>query len=115
MSERKIKGKTQKEVKYYLSSIEPDAPRMLLAARSHWGVENKLHWALDVSFNEDGCRVRNGFAGENLAVIRQLALNLLKQEKSTKKSVKSKRLTCGWENDYLFKIITEMTSENIVV
>ena len=86
-STRLIKGKKTKEVRYYISSCNANAEIMLNAARSHWGVENNLHWHLDVSFNEDNCRVRNGFAGENLALIRQLALNLLKQEKSTKKSV----------------------------
>lgn len=113
-SSRTVRGITKIEERFYISSLDADATRMLFAARSHWGVENKLHWALDVSFNEDRCRVRSGYAGENLAVIRQLALNLLKQEKSTKKSVKSKRLTCGWENDYLEKVITEMTPSNMV-
>ncbi len=88
---------------------------MLNAARSHWNIENKLHWQLDVSFNEDRCRVRNSYAGENLAVIRQLALNLLKQEKSTKRSVRGKMLLSGWENNYLSKVITGITPDNYVV
>ena len=111
---RSVKGIIGLETRYYLSSLDADAERMLTAARSHWAVENNLHWQLDVSFHEDACRVRNGFAGENLAVIRQLALNLIKQEKSTKKSVKSKRLLCGWEDEYLKQVITGMTSENII-
>jgi len=114
-STRIINGEEGKEVRFYVSSIDANAEKMLNAARSHWGVENNLHWQLDVSFNEDNCRVRNGYAGENLAVIRQLALNLLKQEKSTKKSVKSKKLLCGWEDDYLAKVITGMTPENYVI
>jgi predicted transposase YbfD/YdcC len=114
VSNRSVKGKATEEIRYYLTSLEADSLRILEAARSHWGVENKLHWTLDVSFDEDSCRIRNGFAGENMAVIRQLALNLLKQEKSTNKSVNSKRLTCGWENDYLKKVITGMTFDNII-
>lgn len=110
-----IKGKTTKEVRYYIHSRKADAEKMLNAARSHWGVENKLHWQLDVSFNEDSCRVRNGYAGENLAVIRQLALNLIKQEKSTKKSVRVKQLLCSWENPYLSKVITGITPDNYVI
>lgn len=114
-STRVIKGKETKEIRFYISSLDANAEIMLNAARSHWGVENKLHWHLDVSFDEDSCRVRNGYAGENLAVIRQLALNLLNQEKVTKKSVKSKRLLCGWEDDYLARVISGMTPENYVI
>jgi predicted transposase YbfD/YdcC len=113
--ERKIKETITIEKVYYISSLAANSSKMLEAVRSHWGIENKLHWALDVSFNEDSCRVRNGYAGENFAVIRQLALNLIKQEKTTKKSIKSKRLMCGWENDFLVKVISGMTSESMVV
>jgi predicted transposase YbfD/YdcC len=114
-SERTIKGVTTKQERYYLSSLEANAQKQLEVIRSHWGIENKLHWTLDVCFNEDSCRVRKGHGGENLAVIRQLALNLLKQEKSDKKSMKTKRLSCGWDNEYLEKIISGMNSSNIVV
>lgn len=114
-STRIVKGKETKEVRYYISSCKANAEKMLNAARSHWGVENKLHWQLDVSFNEDACRVRNGYAGENLAVIRQLALNLIKQEKSTKKSVRVKQLLCSWEDQYLSKVITGITPDNYVI
>ena len=113
-SEREVKGKITFEQRYYLSSLKADAQRMLFAARSHWSVENRLHWTLDVSFDEDACRIRSGYAGENMAVIRQLAVNLLKQDKSSKKSIKSKRLTCGWEDDYLQKIISAMNQDNFV-
>lgn len=113
-SERVVKGVKSVEQRYYLSSIAANAEKLLTAIRSHWGVENNLHWTLDVSFNEDSCRVRNGFAGENLAVIRQLAFNLLKQENNSKKSMKTKRLACGWSNEYLEKVVMGMMPSNMV-
>jgi predicted transposase YbfD/YdcC len=73
--------------------------------RSHWQVENQLHWCLDVSFREDACRTRTGNAPENLAVLRHIALNLLKQEKSCKLGMKSKRLKAGWDDSYLLKVL----------
>ena len=76
-----------------------------MAIRKHWGIENSLHWVLDVSFREDDCRVRKGYAPENLALIRHLALNLLKNDKSLKVGVKAKRKRAGWDNDYLRKTI----------
>lgn len=115
VSHRKIKDVVQTETRYYLSSLSADASKLLHVIRSHWGVENKLHWVLDTAFNEDACRVRNGYAGENLAVIRQLAINLLKQESTSKRSVNGKRLKCGWVNEYLQKVITGITPENYVV
>ncbi len=85
---------------------------MFELARSEWSIENKLHFILDVSFNKDANRLRNGFAGESLATIRQLCLNIIKQENSTKKSVKTKRLKCGWDNEYLFNILLGSKKEN---
>ena len=73
--------------------------------RQHWQVENKLHWTLDISFREDDCRVRNGHAAENRAVLRHIALNLLKKEKSIKLGVKNKRLKAGWDDDYRLKVL----------
>jgi predicted transposase YbfD/YdcC len=115
VSERKIKGgEEKKEIRYYLSSLDEDASKLLHIIRSHWGVENKLHWVLDTAFNEDSCRVRNGYAGENFAVIRQLAVNLLKQELTSKRSINGKRLRCSWINEYLYKVITGITPDNLV-
>ena len=78
---------------------------VLKATRKHWHVENQLHWVLDVSFGEDQCRARQGYAAENLATTRQIALNLLKQETSIKLGIKNKRKACGWDDEYLFKVM----------
>jgi predicted transposase YbfD/YdcC len=93
------------EQRYYLSSLPCDAPQLLKAARDHWGIENSLHWVLDVAFNEDDCRVRRDNAPHNLAVLRQWALNLLRQEKTDKNGVKARRLRAGWDNTYLLKLL----------
>lgn len=107
-SERYIKvtGVTQRETRYYISSQSPDPNLLGKAIRSHWGIENKLHWHLDVSFNEDKSRKRDRNAAENYSVVLRLALNLVKNEKSSKRSVKGKRLKAGWDNEYL-KIILD--------
>ena len=78
---------------------------VLLATRQHWSVENSLHWVLDVAFNEDHSRARQAFAAGNLATTRQVALNLLKQEKTTKMGIKNKRKRCGWSQQYLESIL----------
>ena len=93
------------ETSYYISSIENDAKRLGHAVRSHWGIENSLHWVLDVSFREDESRIRKDNAPQNFAVLRHMALNLLKTETSLKKSVKSKQLKAGWDNNYLTKVL----------
>jgi predicted transposase YbfD/YdcC len=93
------------ETAYYICSIDNNAQRFAQAVRSHWSIENSLHWVLDISFREDDCRIRKDNAPENFAVLRHIALNLIKRETSLKKSVKSKRLMAGWDNDYLLKIL----------
>jgi predicted transposase YbfD/YdcC len=102
-SERYIKATavTQRETRYYISSLAPDPNYLEKVIRSHWGIENKLHWHLDVSFNEDKSRKRDRNAAENYSVILRLALNLVKNERSTKRSVRTKRLKAGWDNEYL--------------
>ena len=84
---------------------EGDARQLLRAIRGHWGIENSLHWVLDIAFREDDSRVRKDNAPENLAVLRHIALNLLKQEKSLKVGIKAKRKRAGWDNDYLMKVL----------
>jgi len=77
--------------------------------RSHWGIENKVHWVLDGAFREDDGRVRKGYAAQNLAVVRHIALNLLHREQTAKCGTKNKRLKAAWNEDYLFNILTNLT------
>lgn len=95
---------TEKE-RYFISSLDSNAPLLLKAVRSHWSIENELHWVLDIAFREDESRIRKDHGAENFAVLRHIALNLVKQEKTQKASVKGKRLKAGWDEDYLLKIL----------
>lgn len=104
-SERHTGERMSLERRYYITSLQSDAQRTGHAARSHWGVENTLHWTLDVTFREDECRVRRGEAAENLCTLRHFALNLLKQETTLKKSIKQKRLRAGWDDNYRAKVL----------
>lgn len=93
------------EVRYYILSKYVSARRFADAARGHWGIENSLHWQLDVTFNEDQCRIRKGHADQNFSILRRTALSLLKNESSQKVGVKNKRLVAGWDEDYLEKVL----------
>ena len=91
---------------YYICSYPADAATLLVSTRSRWSIENSLHWVLDVAFDEGHSRVRTGHADQNLAVIRHLALNLLKQERTTKVGIKAERKKAGWDFDYLLKFLS---------
>ncbi len=103
--QRRIEDKVTSETQYYISSLPKEAKRMLQAVRSHWGIENSLHWVLDVAMGEDDSRVRKGHAPENLALLRRIALALLKQEKTAKVGVKAKRRKAGWDENYLMNVL----------
>jgi len=96
---------TEKATRYFISSLQQTPEYFQAAIRSHWGIENKLHWILDVAFSEDASRKRKGNAAQNYSVLLKIALNLVKNEKSKKLSVKSKRLQAAWDNEYLLKIL----------
>jgi len=104
-SVRVVKGKTTVERRYFLSSLPLGVETFARAVRSHWGVENKLHWVLDVCFREDQSRAREGHAAENLATLRRLALNLLKREKTKKRGIRGKMLNAGWDHPYLLRLL----------
>ncbi len=100
-SERTENGKTSTQTRYYISSLSNDARMLLSSVRTHWGIENSVHWVLDVAFGEDASRVRQGNAAENLSVLRRMALNMLKAETTSQGGVAAKRKRAGWDEDYL--------------
>lgn len=104
-AQREIKNKRTSETRFYISSLEHNAQEFNKYIRQHWGVENNLHWVLDMTFREDEQRKRIKYAAQNFAVIRKIALNLLKRENSKKLSLKTKRLKAGWDNNFLMKIL----------
>jgi len=102
---RIIEGKQTKRVRFYISTLPSQAERFLHIVRKHWSIENDLHWVLDVALNEDRSRVRKDQAPQNLAVLRHIALNLLKQEKTAKGGIHAKQLQAAWKEDYLLKVL----------
>lgn len=102
---REVDGKTTVERRYYLASLPLGVETFARAVRSHWGVENKLHWVMDVCFREDQSRARAGHAAENLATLRRLALNLLRRETSKKRGIRGKQLNASWDHVYLLKLL----------
>jgi predicted transposase YbfD/YdcC len=98
-------GKTSDEVRYYLSSLPARARRLANAVRQHWGIENGLHWVLDVAFQEDRLRLRDRNAIENIALYNRLAVSLLRQDNTFKAGVKCKRKTAGWDDNYLLHLL----------
>lgn len=107
-AQRTYKGEVSSEDRYYLSSLAADAERALHASRSHWGIENSLHWVLDVVFDEDCSRARKENAQANLVTLRHIALNLLKSDTSLKLSIKAKRKRAGWDRNFLLNLIHKL-------
>jgi predicted transposase YbfD/YdcC len=106
ISTRIVAGKQTKKIRYYISSLSSDPKQLLHVVRRHWAIENELHWVLDVALNEDRSRVRKDQAPENFAVLRHIALNLLKQEKTAKGGIHAKQLQAAWKEDYLLKVLS---------
>ena len=104
-SERKIGEVTETQTRYFISSLPANAKTLLKVKRSHWKIENQVHWVLDIAFREDESRVRQDHAAENLAVLRHMALNLIKNEKTAKGGIRAKRLQAVSDNDYLLNIL----------
>lgn len=104
-AERTAGDKTTVRRRYYLTSLPLDVETFARAVRGHWGVENQLHWVLDVQMGEDKSRARTGHAAENLATLRRLALNLLKTDKIKKRGIRAKQLNAGWNHSYLLKLL----------
>jgi predicted transposase YbfD/YdcC len=100
-----VTGETSSDNRYFISSLAGDAKSLAYAIRQHWGIESQLHWSLDMTFREDYSRVRKDHAQENLSILRRIALNLLKRDKSVKIGLKGKRLNAGWDNNYLLSLL----------
>ena len=103
----KATGKQEHETRYYIASLKPDAARLNAVIRQHWGIENKLHWVLDVAFGEDQSRKRAGNAAQNFSLLNRIALNLIRKDKSTKGSIRGKRLQAAWDDAFLWQLLAE--------
>jgi predicted transposase YbfD/YdcC len=106
-SQRRVNGQQSVQTRYYISTLASNAAKVAEAVRTHWSIENSLHWVLDVSFDEDACRIRKDHAPQNMTLLRQIALNLLGQDKSTKIGIAAKRKKAGWDDAYLVKILAQ--------
>jgi predicted transposase YbfD/YdcC len=104
-AKRRTKEGTSVKRRYFISSLECNAKQLLHAARTYWGIENKLHWVLDLAFREDESRIRKGNGPQNSAVLRHIALNLLRREDTAKISIRAARKKAEWDNDYLLKVL----------
>ena len=104
-ADRIINGKATTAIRFYISSKTMTAKEMLYATRLHWEVENNLHWMLDIAFDEDACQTKDEQAAENLSTLRRIALNILKSDLTSKRSIKSKRKKAGWSNKYLAQLL----------
>jgi len=104
-AQREIAGKITCERRYYISSLPPEAKELLAIVRRHWSIENSFHWILDVAMHEDDCRIRKDHSAENFALLRRLALGLLKNETTMKRGIKAKQKIAAWDQDYLLKVL----------
>ena len=104
---RVVEGESSNQKRYYISSLRLDAKALLESVRSHWGIENSMHWVLDMGFREDESRVRKGNSAENLSILRRMAMNLLRQDKSVKVGIEAKRKRAGWDEKYLLHILAQ--------
>jgi predicted transposase YbfD/YdcC len=111
-SERTIGTETSTERRYYWSSHAVDATAFAAMIRGHWGIENQLHWCLDVGFREDESRIRTDHGPENIALLRKIAMNLAKSERSHKRGVQAKRKLAAWSDDYLLKLLQAGLPQN---
>ena len=101
-------GETSSETHYYITSTnETDAEKIGNSIRSHWSIENSLHWVLDIAFREDESRIRTGNAQQNMALLRKLVINILKNDKTSKRGIKNKRLRAGWSNEYMRLLLSQ--------
>jgi predicted transposase YbfD/YdcC len=104
-AQRHLRDRSSTQVRYFLTSSSASAKKLLEMTRAHWSIENSLHWVLDMAFREDESRLRKDNGAENFAIIRRIALNLLKQESTLKLGIKNKRLKAGWDHRYLLKTL----------
>jgi len=105
IAERRAGTEVSRETRYYISSLAASARTLHDAVRSHWGIENKVHWVLDLAFREDESRARSGHSAHNMAVLRHIALNLLRHETTARCGIKARRLKAGWDLPYLLKVL----------
>lgn len=107
ISRRTIAGKTTEEYRYYITNIGSDAKRLSKAIRFHWGIENSVHWVLDVTFEEDDSLITTGHAAENLSILKRFTINILRLDPDPKGSIKGRRRKAGWNNDYMAYLLKE--------
>jgi predicted transposase YbfD/YdcC len=111
-SKRIIGDKTSVECRYYLTSLKADAKQLAKAIRAHWEIENKVHWCLDVMFQEDQSRARIKHAAQNLALLRRLSLNILRRDRDSKKSLNIRSRLAAWKPEYLESLLNDLSSAN---